>query len=376
MTDFARITVHAGNGGNGSGSRMQIKGKRYGKADGGDGGRGGDVYFEATTDLTSLEPFAYLKDFAAESGKQGFSNLRRGANADDLVLKVPVGTQLKIETGDMKQNTRDQKQSINKIKGQVSYDLIREGERILIARGGVGGRGNAHLRDELGHRPRYGENGGSGEVVNLTLELKLIAQVGLIGLPNAGKSTLLAALTNAKPEVAAYPFTTLEPNLGVLGSSSFMVNSSSGNKTVTPNERYTINNKRLIIADIPGLIEGAHRGRGLGHNFLRHIERTKLLVHLVDVSRGGKALGAGTLDVGSLVDDYEAVRNELDSFSSALKRKREIIVLSKVDLLSEEQVKKAVAVFKAKGKQVFPISASSGKGLQELIQEIAVKSKV
>lgn len=331
MIDFAKIKVSAGDGGRGGGSFHQIKGKRYGKADGGNGGRGANAFLLATPDLNTLEAFRYVKDFAAEDGKMGSSNLKKGSDGRDLTLKVPVGTQVKVKSD------TDHYAPVT--------DLVAEGDKIQLARGGRGGRGNAHLRDEYGRRPRAGEAGEAGEEVSLTLELKLIADAGLIGLPNAGKSTLLAALTAARPKIAEYPFTTLEPNLGVM-----TINHSP----------LTINRPtKLVIADIPGLIEGASEGRGLGDLFLRHIERTKILVHLIDASG----------DSGKW-QDYQTIRTELKKYSKELGKKKEIIVLSKVDLVDEDIAREIKSQFVKHRKKVLAISAVSGSGLPKLIKAL------
>lgn len=323
MIDFARITVTAGSGGNGGSSQRQIKGKRYSKADGGNGGNGGNVYIEASSDVNTLEKYRYVKDYKAENGKPGLGNQSRGATAPDLVLKVPTGTQITVSTNP-----------------PTIYDLIEPNQNALLARGGIGGRGNAHMRDEFGRRPYKGEKGTIGETVNATFELKLIAEVGLIGLPNAGKSTLLSKLTAAKPQIAAYPFTTLEPNLGVLTMNY---------------EPSTINYKRqLVLADIPGLIEGASEGRGLGHLFLRHVERTRLLVHLIDATSSDPW------------KDYQTVRNELINYSKELAKKKEIIALTKIDLIPKETVEEAIKTFKEKKKKVIAISTQTGEHLSEL----------
>ncbi len=343
MIDFAKITVRAGDGGDGSGSRTQIKGKRYGRADGGDGGRGGNVFLEASRDLNTLEAYRYLRHYEAKNGVNGFANLRRGAIGDDLILKVPVGTLMKVEsvsTPEVRGRNRGDSREV--ALTPMVVDLIEDGEKVLVARGGEGGRGNAHLRDEYGRRPRVGQKGLEGEVLDLTLELKLIDDVGLIGLPNAGKSTLLAALTAAKPAIAAYPFTTLEPNLGVL----------------------SVGNRRAVIADIPGLIEGASGGKGLGDLFLRHIERTKILVHLIDLSVSS-----------DIWKDYQTIRSELKTYSKDLTKKKEIIVLNKIDLIDEGTVDRAVSVFKDKRKKVFLISAQKGIGIEELAREISKRLK-
>ncbi len=400
MIDFAHITVCAGKGGDGSGSRTQIKGKRYGRADGGDGGRGGNVYLLASTDLNNLEAYRYLRHYEAKNGVNGFANLRRGATGEDLVLKVPVGTLAKVESmgpvssflpasarSGRKSDRSGSGQSELRAAGNLStaathntfvIDLIEDGQKVLLARGGEGGRGNAHLRDEFGRRPRVGERGEAGEKLDLTLELKLIADVGLIGLPNAGKSTLLAALTAAKPTIAAYPFTTLEPNLGVLETgpvSSFSlpasarsVRSSDQRGEDKPELRAdgslsrTATRSRIVIADIPGLIEGASTGKGLGDLFLRHIERTKILVHLIDIST--------SVDVWK---DYQTIRNELKTYSKELVKKKEIVVLNKIDLADRETVEKIAEEFKLHRKKVLAISAQKGIGTSELVKEIFKK---
>lgn len=342
MIDFAKIKVIAGKGGNGAGSFFHTKGKRRGKADGGDGARGGNVYLVVSHNLSTLEAFRFAKEYKAADGGNGLSGNSRGAEGADLEVRVPEGTLVKVLGTD------------------VVYDLVKEEEKVLVARAGGGGRGNAHLRDEFGRRPFKGENGQMGEIVALELELKLIADVGLIGFPNAGKSTLISVLTSARPKIADYPFTTLEPNLGVLESSQFMVHGSldevkKGNST---DERSTINDSRLVIADIPGLIEGASEGRGLGDLFLRHIERTKILVHLIDAT------------AASHLESYEAIRNELKVYSSELTKKKEIIVINKIDLIDKAQLAAIISMFKSKRKRVIAISAKEKLGLSKLVDEI------
>lgn len=343
MIDYARITVLAGKGGNGAGSFLSIKGRRRGKADGGDGGRGGNVYMVTTRDLNTLEPFRYKKVYKAKVGDNGLSRMRKGAEGEDLIINVPVGTLIKVKS--------------NK-ELRKSFDLVREGEKVLICEGGEGGKGNSHLRDEYGRRPLSGGKGQDGDVLKLELELKLIADVGLIGLPNAGKSTLISTLTAARPKVADYPFTTLEPNLGVLDGVSFVVNRSSGKKN-SPHDRSTMNNKRIVIADIPGLIEGASRGKGLGDIFLRHIERTKILVHLIDISQEN--------DYWQV---YQSIRSELKKYSVKLVKKREIIALNKIDLIGKDQVEVALKDFKSRRKKVIAISSVTAEGCQDLIKQI------
>jgi len=356
MIDFAKITTEGGKGGNGAGSFRRVKGKRRGKADGGDGGTGGNVFVEATLDLNTLEPFRFVKNYKAQDGRMGFSNLRRGANGRDLVLKVPMGTVIKI-VDDRFQTLDENNLSVNYHPEPRIYDLSAEGQKILVARGGTGGRGNAKLRDEFKRRPKRGEVGGDGEACDITLELKLIADAGLIGLPNAGKSTLLSVLTAARPEIASYPFTTLEPNLGVLEANRIVGKWDSRKKepTILPS-KYP---KNLILADIPGLIEGAAEGRGLGHLFLKHIERTKILIHLIDVSASADHW-----------QDYQTIRQELKTYSKDLVKKREIVVLTKIDLVDPSEVSRARKLFSQKRKKVIIVSALKKEGLEELVKEI------
>lgn len=352
MIDFARVKVISGRGGDGAGSFVHTKGKRRGKADGGDGGAGGNVYIVAGAHLNTLEPFRFIKEYKAQNGGNGLSSNRKGAQAQDLEVKVPVGTQVRITR--KAKNVKDgDLPIIEKTKrrgGEVtyesdfldeveSYDLVELGQKILIARGGSGARGNAHMRDELGRRPFKGELGHEGETLELVLELKLIADVGLVGLPNAGKSTLIAAITGSNPKIAPYPFTTLEPNLGVM----------------------IFRDQRIVFADIPGLIEGASDGKGLGDTFLRHIERTKIIVHMID---------AQTPDA---MADYLTIRGELKAYSGVLTKKKEIIVLNKVDVAPKELVEKHLEEFKRNRKSVLCISALEKSGLELLTKNILKK---
>lgn len=370
MIDYAKISVNAGKGGNGAGSFRRVKGKRRGKADGGDGGTGGNVFVEATLDLNTLEPFRFVKNYKAKDGQGGFSNLRRGANGRDLVLKVPMGTVVRIgKLGKLSESENSVNQKVrisdNSDKltirpaefseySEIFFDLVGEGQKTLVARGGGGGRGNAKLRDEFGRRPKAGEKGKIGEACDITLELKLIADVGLIGLPNAGKSTLLAALTAARPQIASYPFTTLEPNLGVLSTDYSLQTTAVDSRQSTVDKPAP-----LVLADIPGLIEGAAKGKGLGDLFLKHIERTKILIHLIDVSASGDHW-----------QDYQTIRQELRTYSKDLAKKREIVVLNKSDSASPSEVSKTRQVFSQKRKKVLAVSALSGEGLEELVKEL------
>ena len=314
MIDFAKITVTAGNGGAGKVAWRQDKFVRKGGPDGGNGGRGGSVWLEVDPDLNTLKNFQFQKKFRAESGQMGGKAKRTGRGGTDLVIKVPVGTVVKTEGSDP----------------SVLLDLVKPGEKICVARGGSGGRGNWVFRSPTNTTPKTAEPGGPGETKTLTLELKLLADVGLIGLPNAGKSTLLSVLTKARPKIADYPFTTLEPNLGVMEGSD-------------PSD--------LVIADIPGLIEGASRGKGLGIEFLRHVERCRVLVHVLDGSKYNVYKGY------DFYNDYLSVRKELGQYSPKLLAKPEIIVLNKIDLVPK--------LPKLKLKYI-PISAASHKNLDRL----------
>lgn len=311
MIDFARITIKAGDGGNGRVSFRREKFVPKGGPDGGDGGKGGSVWLETDKDLNTLKPFQFQKKFTAGSGEPGGKNKRHGADGSDLTIKVPVGTVVNKE-----------------------LDLDKEDQKICLAKGGKGGKGNWQFRSPILTTPRIAEAGSKGEAKQLSLELKLLADVGLIGLPNSGKSTLLSVLTKARPKIADYPFTTLEPNLGVMDN--------------------------LVIADIPGLIAGASKGKGLGIEFLRHIERCKILVHLLD---GAKLL---VEPAKSLLQDYEVVRNELSQYSTSLLEKSEIVVLNKIDVLNKQQIRVAMTTLKKAKKKVICISAASHENLELL----------
>lgn len=368
MIDYACIKVKAGDGGNGAGSFMHVKGKRLGKADGGDGGKGGDVYLIATRDLNTLEPFRYVKEYKAANGGNGGAQKRRGVQGEDLKIRVPIGTQVRF-SGDQVIRRSGEKEPDDLTARRPDsldqvFDLVENDQKVLVASGGLGGRGNIHLRDEFGRRPKVGEKGEEGELLEITLELKLIADVGLIGLPNAGKSTLLAALTAADPKIAPYPFTTLEPNLGVLRLSGVQAfRQSRGYEDATditrlPDSPITRLPRQLVLADIPGLIEGASAGKGLGDLFLRHIERTKILVHLIDVT--GEDLWG----------DYQTIRGELKAYSKELAKKKEIIVLNKIDLIDKDLLDRKVNQFKMRRRKVLLIAAKSGEGTDHLIREI------
>ena len=284
LIDEVEISVKAGDGGNGKVSFRREKYVPRGGPDGGNGGDGGDLIITGVADLMALKKYRFKKEFEAENGKVGGNRKKHGFDGRDLVLPVPVGT--KITDQDVGEE----------------WEILKTGEQIRLCRGGRGGRGNTEFKSSTNTAPRQFEKGGRGRKRNLRCELQLIADIGLVGLPNAGKSSLLNAITNAKAQVANYPFTTLEPNLGVLRKTQ---------------------DKFLIIADIPGLIEGAAKGRGLGHKFLKHVRRTKVLVHLVSV-------------------ESENVREELSAFDKSLAEKDEVMVLSKVDLADKEKLKEMV----------------------------------
>lgn len=281
--DLARIRVHAGDGGVGCVSFRREKFVPKGGPDGGTGGRGGSVIIRANRHLTTLLDFHYRKTYAAPRGEHGLGSNKSGKSGHDIILEVPVGTVIR-DSG----------------TGEAIADIVRHGDEVFAARGGRGGRGNAEFATSTNQAPREYEHGGEGEKRELELELKLLADVGLVGFPNAGKSTLISVVSAARPKIADYPFTTLVPNLGIVGVGM---------------------GKSFVVADIPGLIEGAHTGRGLGIQFLRHIERTKVLVILLDVTRE------------DLKADYEVLINELGSFSKALLKKPLLIALTKIDTL-------------------------------------------
>jgi GTP-binding protein len=298
--DQAKIYIKAGNGGSGSASFRREKFVEYGGPDGGDGGNGGSIIFEAETNLNTLIDFRYAQHFRAENGFIGTKRKRTGAGGKDLVIKVPVGTQLYEEDN----NT-------------LIYDFTKNKEKYLVATGGNHGLGNVRFKSSTNRAPTKKTNGKVGEEFWVWLQLKVIADVGIIGMPNAGKSSLLAAITRARPKIANYPFTTIDPNLGVA----------------------YYDNKEVTLADIPGLIEGAHEGTGLGDKFLRHIERCKILLHLIDLSDD------------KLAENYLKVRNELSKYDKILIQKKEIIVFNKSDLFEKKEIEKKLKLFKTKIKK-------------------------
>jgi GTP-binding protein len=321
--DQAKIYIKAGNGGSGSASFRREKFIEYGGPDGGDGGDGGSIIVESDRNLNTLIDFRYAQHFKAQHGKPGSKRNRTGANGKDLVLKVPVGTQIYEEDN----NT-------------LIYDFTKNKEKYLVASGGKGGLGNVRFKSSTNRAPKKKTNGKIGEEFWIWLQLKVIADIGIIGKPNAGKSSLLAALTRAKPKIANYPFTTINPNLGV---------TYYGGKEVT-------------LADIPGLVEGAHKGVGLGDKFLRHIERCKILLHLIDISEN------------DLISVYKKIKFELSTYDKNLINKKEIIFFNKSDLLDEEEIKKKLNVFKKKVKSKYEIiSVFSSNDIQK-IKKILIKN--
>jgi GTP-binding protein len=318
--DECKIYIRSGNGGGGAVSFRREKYIEYGGPDGGDGGKGGDVWIEAVEGLNTLIDFRYHQHFKAETGVHGMGRNRHGHNGEDATLRVPVGTQVFAED-----------------KETLLLDMDVAGKRVRLLKGGNGGFGNTYFKGPVNQAPTHANPGQEGQEQWIWLRLKLIADVGLVGLPNAGKSTFLAAASAAKPKIADYPFTTLAPNLG-------MVDLSVG--------------ERFILADIPGLIEGASEGAGLGVRFLGHVERTATLIHLVD----------GTQD--DVVEAWRTVRHELENYAEELGDKTEFLVLSKVDALDKETRKaKAKELAKASGAKVRQVSGVSGEGVTELLRE-------
>jgi GTP-binding protein len=328
--DEAKIRVKAGDGGNGCMAFRREKFVPRGGPSGGDGGKGGDVIMESSERHNTLVHFRFNPEYKAQRGRHGEGSNRTGKEGENVLLKVPVGTIVyDDETGDK------------------VYDFSQPDERVVIARGGRGGRGNARFATPVHRAPREHEEGHPGEERVFRLELKLLADVALIGYPNAGKSTLIARISAARPKIADYPFTTLQPNLGVVVVGK------------PPNER------SFVVADIPGLIEGAHSGAGLGTQFLRHIERTRLLVHLVDVSDA-----SGRPDP---VKDVKVITGELESFGAKLEQKPVIMVASKIDVANKEKLAKLKRYCKKNELELFPISAVTGKGVEELTYAMADK---
>lgn len=325
FTDYVKIYAKAGNGGNGAVSFRREKYVASGGPDGGDGGKGGDIYFEVNPDSNTLVDFRYKKKFKADNGNNGEGSHKYGRGGQDLIIKVPRGTIIKDAQ-----------------TGEVLADLSEEKQKELILKGGKGGKGNSHFATSTRQAPRFSEAGQEGEEKELILELKLLADVGLIGFPSVGKSTILSVVTSATPKIADYHFTTLEPNLGV-------VKAEYGDS--------------FVIADIPGLIEGASEGTGLGIQFLRHIERTRLLLHVVDVS-GSEGRNP--------VQDFYTINRELEKYSKKLATRKQIIVANKADIAQDEMLYKELENLAREQKmEIFKISAATGQGLKELMTHVS-----
>ena len=323
--DEAKIYVRSGNGGDGMVHFHREKFVTRGGPDGGDGGRGGDVIIQVVPTMNNLQTLHYRNRFIADNGGNGAINNQTGRSAANLVINVPPGTVVYDQTS-----------------GELVVDLVEPGQQMVLVKGGRGGRGNIHFANARNQAPRTAERGEPCEERWLRLELKLIADVGIIGVPNAGKSSFLAAVTNAKPKIANYPFTTLEPNLGVA---------------------VLDDDNTLVLADIPGLIEGAHQGAGLGIRFLKHIERTRILLHLMDVS---------AIDPNAPLKQYDTINRELAGFNPELAQKPKIVVLNKMDITDADHLADAF-IRKMKKIPVYKISAATGDGIKELMMEVNKK---
>lgn len=318
--DQAKVYIKSGAGGAGCVSFHREKFVEFGGPDGGDGGNGGHVFVEAVNGLNTLIDFRFQQHYKAQTGVHGMGRNRTGARGEDVTLKVPVGTQIFEEDNET-----------------LICDLTEEGQRFQVARGGNGGFGNAHFKTSTNQAPRNANPGQPSEEKTIWLRLKLIADAGLVGLPNAGKSTFLSSVSRARPKIGSYPFTTLHPNLGVATSDGY----------------------EFVIADIPGLIEGAHEGAGIGDRFLGHVERTRVLLHLVSAQEE---------DVG---EAYKIVRNELEAYGEGIGEKTEIVALSQIDILTEEMLEEKVSrLAEAAGRSVDKISAIAGFGMTEILRDL------
>lgn len=325
FTDYAKITIKSGNGGDGAVTFRREKYVAAGGPDGGDGGRGGSIYFRVDPNANTLIDFRYTKKFKAQSGENGSGGHKYGKSGEDLYINVPIGTIIKdAETG------------------KIVADLSQEGQEELVLKGGRGGKGNSHFATATRQVPRFAQAGEDGEEKEVILELKLLADVGLLGFPNVGKSTFLSVVTDAKPKIANYHFTTIEPNLGV-------VKLQSGDS--------------FVIADIPGIIEGASEGVGLGIQFLRHVERTRLLLHVIDVSG---------IEGRDPVQDFYTINEELKSYSEKLSTRKQIIVANKIDVMQDETgLKELEELAKKEGLELFKISGVTGQGVPELLNRVS-----
>ena len=325
FTDYAKITIKSGNGGDGAVTFRREKYVAAGGPDGGDGGRGGSIYFRVDPNANTLIDFRYTKKFKAQSGENGSGGHKYGKSGEDLYINVPIGTIIKdAETG------------------KIVADLSKEGQEELVLKGGRGGKGNSHFATATRQVPRFAQAGEEGEEKEVILELKLLADVGLLGFPNVGKSTFLSVVTDAKPKIANYHFTTIEPNLGV-------VKLQSGDS--------------FVIADIPGIIEGASEGVGLGIQFLRHVERTRLLLHVIDISG---------IEGRDPVQDFYTINEELKSYSEKLSTRKQIIVANKIDVMQDDTgLKELEELAKKEGLELFKISGVTGQGVSELLNRVS-----
>ena len=329
FVDYTKIYVKAGDGGRGCVAFRREKYVPHGGPSGGDGGRGGHIIFKATKDLNTLLDLRYQREYKAQRGQHGMGKKMHGKNGEDRIISVPVGTIIK-----------------NADTEEILADLDREDAEVIIAKAGRGGLGNAHFATAVKQAPRHAQPGEEGEEKNLVIELKLLADVGLMGLPNAGKSTLISVISSARPKIADYPFTTLVPNLGVVKVGDYM---------------------SFVVADIPGLIEGAHKGAGLGFQFLRHVERTSILLHLVDVS---------DILESDPVEDFKKINRELELYSPELMKKPQAVVGTKIDISGDEKrLNKLKKHCKSKKIDFFPISSATNKGIKKLLSYLAVKVK-
>ena len=329
FTDYTKIIIKSGNGGDGAITFRREKYVAAGGPDGGDGGKGGDIYFEVDPDTNTLIDFRYNKKFKAEDGKNGSGGNCYGKSGDDLCIGVPKGTVVK-----------------DALTGKVIVDLSQDGQKELVLKGGKGGKGNSHFATSTRQAPNFAQEGEKGQEKEIILELKLLADVGLLGYPNVGKSTILSMVTSAKPKIANYEFTTINPNLGVVK---------------------TEYGESFVIADIPGIIEGASEGVGLGLRFLRHIERTRILLHIIDVS------GASGRNP---VQDYYTINEELKKYSEKLSKKPQILVANKIDAMQDEtEYNELEKLAEENNLELFKISAATGQGLKELLNRVAEKLK-
>lgn len=326
--DEVKIQIISGSGGNGCVGFRREKYIPFGGPDGGDGGRGGHVYFEGDENLNTLLHFRGKKVYQAQNGAKGMGSQMNGAAGEDMILKVPVGTLIYHQESD-----------------ELLADITEHGQQQVLLQGGRGGHGNAFFKSSTHQTPKFAQKGEEGVELPIKLELKLLADIALVGFPNAGKSTLISCISAAKPKIADYPFTTLEPNLGVV----------------------QVNDKTLVVADIPGLIENAADGKGLGIKFLKHIERTSALVHLIDCSM--------FIDIFEAIEAYTVIRGELEKFNDDLLKKKEVICLTKIDAMTEEEIEKfREGMEESLDRKVLPISSISGRNI-DLLKQIMLKTK-